>query len=639
MYSRLMPTEFADRKEKRLKRKKLRHNEYYNIQNVFDQLYASSKTNKEFKNLYDIIVSKENILLAYRNIKANKGSKTKGTNGSNIFDLGGLENDKIVLYVRNRLSNFKPHSVKRRLIPKKNGKTRPLGIPTIEDRLIQQCILQVLEPIAEAKFHNDSYGFRPNRSTHHALTKSYFYANNSKCHYVVDVDIKGFFDNINHGKLLKQLWTIGIRDKRVISIISKMLKAEIEGEGIPAKGTPQGGILSPLLANIVLNELDWWIDSQWLGFPANKKNNQGITNKPYKNTSNRLLALRQTNLKPCFIVRYADDFKIFTNSYENAVKLFKAVTDWLDTRLKLEISLDKSKIVNLKTGYSEFLGVRFKLQEKIKDGEIKYVIKSRIIAKEIERIKDAIRDKITEVRNDNTAKSMYKLNSLILGVHNYYNIATHCSLDFNIIENDVYRAIRYKWRRIAKGRGQFSDTYLKFYGKYSHRKQYFVRGIALYPISGCNFRIPIMFNKKISAYTNEGRKMIHNKLEFANSNLLVHVMNNPIPYRSVEYNDNRISLFAAQRGKCAITKLNLTAGNMHCHHKIPRSKGGTDKFDNLIFLIDEIHLLIHTNKDTTQKRIVTKYNIDSEMLSKINVLRKLVGNYNITEDKVNLTLD
>jgi len=129
------------------------------------------------------------------------------------------------------------------------------------DRLIQQCILQVLEPICEAKFYKHSYGFRSLRSTKQAISRAYFLCQSNNLHYVVDVDIKSFFDNINHGKLIKQLYTLGIRDKCLIAIISKMLKAKIENVGIPNKGTPQGGILSPLLANVVLNEFDWWISS------------------------------------------------------------------------------------------------------------------------------------------------------------------------------------------------------------------------------------------------------------------------------------------------------------------------------------------------------------------------------------------
>ncbi len=211
-------------KKKKLKRQKLRNNEYYNIQNLFDNLYESSKKGKKFKSLYDFIISDENILLAYRNIKKNKGSKTYGTNKNNIIDIGTKKPEKLINYVKSRLGNFKPHSVKRVEIEKEDGRKRPLGIPTIEDRLIQQCIKQVLEPICEAKFYKHSYGFRPNRGTHHAIARSLYLINRAKYRYVVDIDIKGFFDNVNHGKLLKQIYSLGIQDKKVLSIISKMIK-------------------------------------------------------------------------------------------------------------------------------------------------------------------------------------------------------------------------------------------------------------------------------------------------------------------------------------------------------------------------------------------------------------------------------
>uniref|UniRef100_UPI0021C7A813 reverse transcriptase domain-containing protein n=1 Tax=Enterococcus faecium TaxID=1352 RepID=UPI0021C7A813 len=137
----------------------------------------------------------------------------------------------------------------------------------IWDRIAQQCILQVLEPICEAKFNNHSYGFRPNRSAEHAIADCMARMNQSHMEYVVDVDIKGFFDEVNHTKLMRQIWSMGIRDKQLLLIIRKMLRAPVvlpNGKLIyPTKGTPQGGILSPLLANINLNEFDWWIANQW----------------------------------------------------------------------------------------------------------------------------------------------------------------------------------------------------------------------------------------------------------------------------------------------------------------------------------------------------------------------------------------
>ena len=258
-------------KRRKLKKTILRYNEYYQMQIIFDNLYKQSQQGSVFHHLYEIITSQDNILLAYRTIKRNDGSKTPGTNRHNIRYWEKQNVEDYISYMQNRLENFQPMPVRRKEIEKPNGGIRPLGIPCIEDRLIQQAIKQVLEPICEAKFFGHSYGFRPNRSTEHALAYAVKKINIDKCYFVVDIDIKGFFDNVNHGKLLKQLYTIGIQDKRVLSIISKMLKAEIKGIGIPEKGVPQGGILSPLLANVVLNELDQWITSQWQNFETKNK--------------------------------------------------------------------------------------------------------------------------------------------------------------------------------------------------------------------------------------------------------------------------------------------------------------------------------------------------------------------------------
>ena len=192
-------------------------------------------------------------------------------------------------------------------------------------------------------------------------------------YYVVDIDIKGFFDNVSHGKLLKQMWSMGIHEKKLLSVISAMLKAEVAGIGFPERGTPQGGIISPLLSNIVLNELDWWIASQWEEFPTQYAYRCSVHGNGTPNKSPVYAALRKTGLKECYIVRYADDFKLFCRNRTDAVKLFAATRLWLKERLGLEISPEKSKIVNLKRHYSEFLGFKLKAKQKGKkpNGEAK----------------------------------------------------------------------------------------------------------------------------------------------------------------------------------------------------------------------------------------------------------------------------
>lgn len=297
------------------KQKKLRHLEYYDLQECFDKLYAKSRQGEVFTKLMEIVSSEENIRLAYRNIKRNSGSYTSGTDNLNIKDIEKLSVEKLAEIIQRKLKFYKPKPVRRVEIPKPNGKTRPLGIPTIVDRLVQQCILQVLEPICEAKFHERSNGFRPNRSAENALAQCYRMIHRQHLYFIVDVDIKGFFDNVNHSKLIRQMWAMGIRDKQLICIIKQMLKAPIilpDGNKVfPTKGTPQGGILSPLLANIVLNELDWWISSQWETMPTQKNYRTGVNSNGSLNKNKVFEALRRSELKEMYIVRYADDFKIF----------------------------------------------------------------------------------------------------------------------------------------------------------------------------------------------------------------------------------------------------------------------------------------------------------------------------------------
>ena len=174
------------------------------MQKLQDRLYAESKNGKNFKNLMPLILSPNNIKLAYRSIKANRGSHTAGTDKKTIEYFKNMKEEVFVAYIQQKLLNYHPKMVKRVEIPKPNGKTRPLGIPCMEDRIIQQCILQILEPICEARFYEKSYGFRPCKSAENAIAECMRLMQRSHMQYVVDVDIKGFFDNVNHRKLLRQ---------------------------------------------------------------------------------------------------------------------------------------------------------------------------------------------------------------------------------------------------------------------------------------------------------------------------------------------------------------------------------------------------------------------------------------------------
>ncbi len=597
-------------KEKTLKKNILRYNEYYNIQSTFDNLYKQSKEGSSFKHLFEIISSRENILLAYRTIKRNKGSKTAGTNRHNIKTWEIKDVDEYITYIQNRLNNYIPQPVRRVEIPKLNGKTRPLGIPCIEDRLIQQCIKQVLEPICEAKFFEHSYGFRPNRSTEHAIAYAIKKTNIDKCYYVVDVDIKGFFDNVNHGKLLRQLWTIGIHDKKLLSIISSMLKAEIKGEGIPTKGLPQDGILSPLLANVVLNEFDWWIATQWQHFK---------TTHCFSNISHKYRHMRGSNLKEIYLVRYADDFKIYCKEQEDAVKIFHATQQWLKERLSLEISPEKSQIVDIRKKSSDFLGFKLKAYKK----NHKWIILSHMTDKARESAKQTLQKQIRYIQKNSCAFTVQNLNKIIVGLQNYYNIATEVIEDFRNIYFKLLKCLENRLKQVRTKQGYKPKEYLKRYKK-CNEKIIYVANIVIYPIAYIQTKPPKLCNQNVNNYTKEGRKIIHSDLKGLNRELMNYLLDNPIS-DSIELNDNRLSLYSAQKGKCAVTNKMLQE-DLEVHHIVPKSQGGTDEYKNLTLISKDIHTLIHATRIETILYYMNILRLSKKALNKLNKYRLNIGN-------------
>jgi group II intron reverse transcriptase/maturase len=434
--------------------------------------------------------------------------------------------------------------------------------------------------------------------------------NLSGLHYVVDIDIKGFFDNINHTILMKQLWNMGIQDRKVLRLIGKMLKAEIDGEGIPIKGTPQGGIISPLLSNIVLNDLDQWVAGQWENFETVKKYNQNQA---------KYRALKKTNLKEGYIVRYADDFKILCRDSDTAYKWYHSVRLYLKERLKLDISLEKSKVVNLRKKQSEFLGFTIKAVPK----KNKWVANTGVNAKKKLQLKARYKELIKQIQKSPTSKNALAFNSFIMGIHNYFNKATHVSIEFSQL---AYEQMHFTKNRL-KGISKYGyprnapPTFKKYYT--TKRKTYCINGIYLYPLSNVRTSNNMNFSQTITPFTCEGRQTIYNKIKGDVQNELTILMKSSISDRSVEYMDNRLSRYSMKMGKCEVTGNFLHAHEVHCHHKIPLSLGGTDKFNNLCILNKDIHKLVHATKNETITTLKNLLRLSQIEIEKVNKLRKM----------------
>ena len=616
----------------------LRHAEYYDMQSTFDNLYQKSKEGKVFVNLMELILDRNNILLAYRNIKSNTGSYTAGTDNLTINDIGSLSPEDVIrrvrYYVTGSQHGYRPKPVRRKEIPKPNGSTRPLGIPCIWDRLIQQCIKQILEPICEAKFSNNSYGFRPNRSVEHAISKTYSLLQRSHLHYVLEFDIKGFFDNVNHSKLIKQMWTMGIRDKQLIYVIKQILKAPVRMQDgstiIPDKGTPQGGIISPLLANIVLNELDHWVESQWQENPIvhEKGKMRMIRNSMVFDRSHGYTVMRRTSLKEMYIVRYADDFRIFCRDREVAERTMIAVTDWITTRLKLEVSPEKTRIVNVRKRYSEFLGFKIKVRTKGK----KYVVNSHIcdkkqIAEKEKLVEQAKR--IARPRQGYTQLAEITLfDEMVLGIQNYYKIATCISLDCREIHRAVMTVLTNrlnteKGSRLMRSGGTMTESEKERYG--SSKMIRYVSGIErpIYPVAYVKYKVAIGISASVCCYTEEGRVKLHDNLKINNS-ILSEMSRQEMPNHSLEYMDCRQSLFSAQKGKCSVSGEEfVSAVEVGCCLKKPINKGGKEQYNNMVLVKTKYLPLIYEENKFKLQAYINAIKPEKKQLTKVNKLREL----------------
>ncbi|SNV74732.1 group II intron reverse transcriptase/maturase [Clostridium cochlearium] len=344
-------------------------------------LTLDKKQNAEIKyvsGLLEKIIDRNNLNQAFKRVKANKGS----------HGIDGMEVDGLLQYLKENVDSlrqsilegsYKPNPVRRVEIPKQDGKKRPLGIPTAVDRVIQQAIAQVLSPIFEEKFSENSYGFRPSRSAHQAILKCKEYMDNGY-KWAVDIDLEKYFDTVNHDKLIGLVYK-EIKDIRVISLIRKYLQAGVMINGVinsTEKGVPQGGNLSPLLSNIMLNELDKELEKRELNF-----------------------------------CRYADDCNIYVKSRKAAIRVMENITRFIEEDLKLKVNKEKSKVD--RPWKLKYLGFSFYN----KKGEMGI----RVHNKSIEKLKATLK-KITSRSN---AMSMeyraIKLRQMMTGWINYFKLA------------------------------------------------------------------------------------------------------------------------------------------------------------------------------------------------------------------------
>ena len=396
------------------------------LREILDKLYQHSKEVHDsggrpaFKGLIEIMSAEATIITAIHNIKSNHGSETPGVDSKTMQkDYLQKTFSWVVKDIQSAFKHFEAQEIRRKYIDKPGkSEKRPLGIPTIRDRIVQECMRIVLEPILEAQFFYHSYGFRPMRDAAMALQRINYLTFQTGYHWIVEGDISKCFDCIDHSILLKRLYHMGIKDRRVLQIIKAMLKAGVMGEcKVNEEGTPQGGLISPLLANAYLDMMDEWITGQW---------EQKRTRYQYAQQGKRLYSLRKTALTPGFLVRYADDFVIITDTRAHAESWKNRLQMFLQTKMKLTLSTEKTLITDVRRKYIKFLGYEFKqVPGKAQKG---YVARSIPDRGRLKRKVDSIAENIKKIPRDYSREQLIaeinRINSQIRGVIQYYQCCT-----------------------------------------------------------------------------------------------------------------------------------------------------------------------------------------------------------------------
>ena len=395
--------------------------------------WAAADPGRRFDDLFNLVHDPATLLVAFDRVAGNAGAKTPGVDGLTVADVetsigmpGFLDN------LRTQLKDglFRPLPVRERKIPKPggSGKVRKLGIPTIADRVVQAALKLVLEPIFEADFLPVSYGFRPRRRAHDAVAEIQ-YLGTKGYRWVLDADIEACFDSIEHTALMDRV-RMRIKDKRVLLLVKAFLKAGVMTETGHLEdnptGTPQGGILSPLLANIALSVLDEHVHGPWR--PG------GVMSTPTRRALRRRRALPNWR-----IVRYADDFVVLVfGSHDDVETLREEIADVL-APLGLRFSGTKTRVVHMSEGF-DFLG--FRIQWKRKRGTDKWYVYVFIADRPIRSLKDKIRALTSRLSQQPPRDVLIRLNRIMRGWSNYFRYA---------VAKSVMQSLAiFVWHRIAR---------------------------------------------------------------------------------------------------------------------------------------------------------------------------------------------
>jgi RNA-directed DNA polymerase len=413
--------------------------------------WAGEDSSRRFGDLYNLVYDPAFLVNAWERVSSNVGARTPGIDRSTVAWIETrIGVDAFLEQIRDLLKSgeFRPVEVRQVMIPKASGKLRKLGIPTVADRVVQACLKAILEPIFEADFKPCSYGFRPNRRAHDAISEIHFYASRSY-HFVLEADIKSCFDEISHTALMDRL-RVRIKDKRICGLVKAFLKSGVmTTAGIQEEtltGTPQGGILSPLLANIALSELDDHFDQQW---------HQEMGN------DNQRRRRRNHGLGNWRLIRFADDFVLMVSGDRHHAEALRDEVTAVLAPMGLRLSPEKTRVVHIDEGF-DFLG--FHLRRQRKRGTQKHYVYTTPSKKAVQSIKDKVKAKTyRSTRHLRLDELLSSLNRMLAGWANYFRHGVSKRV-FSHIDRLAWRRIM-RWIRAKHNRLGMKELHRRFCDK------------------------------------------------------------------------------------------------------------------------------------------------------------------------------
>jgi RNA-directed DNA polymerase len=425
--------------------------------------WAGEDRSRRFGDLFNLVCDLDFLAEGWLRVSANAGSRTPGIDKATVADIENrIGAGAFLAQIRDSLKSgeFRPEPVRQVMIPKKSGKLRKLGIPTVADRVVQAALKLVLEPIFEADFQPCSYGFRPNRRAHDAISEIQYFATHGYT-WVLEADIRACFDEIGHVALMDRL-RVRIKDKRVCALVKAFLKAGVmtaDGDREESyTGTPQGGILSPLLANIALSALDDHFTRQW-------QTQMGTEYQRKKRRKNGAGTWR--------IVRYADDFVIMVNGTRAHAEALQEETAAVLAPLGLRLAEEKTRVVHIDEGF-DFLS--FTIRRMRKRGTVKHYVYTVPSKKAIQAVKDKISAKTyRSTRNMDPGMLIQGINRTLAGWANYFRHGVSKAV-FSAIDSHAWGRIM-RWLRQKHSR----------LGMPALRRRFCVRGTWRFAANGVIF--------------------------------------------------------------------------------------------------------------------------------------------------------